>query len=460
MKHFLIFLAALLAALPLSAQTTKQIRKLQSQQSLLKKEIAAQEGELRSNKKNVAAQLNDLSLLSAKITTQEAYVRGIHAEVSALAGRLAELEGQLATLERDLAECKRRYKRAVTYMHREKAVQSKWLFVLSAKDFRRMYRRMRYVQEFSKYQRAQGRVIEAKEKVVTAKRAELLAAKNEKDRLLAEGRTEQKKLEGQKGERQRMVEGLKAKQGEIERNIAQQRRKAEALNRKIDQLIQAEIEAAERRRKAAEAKRKREEAERRAREKREREAAAKREREAAARRKKGAATGSRKQKADNRSRSNDDESEAKPRFTEGSNADRALSSSFAANKGRLPMPVTGAYFISTRFGRYDVKGLKGVSLDSKGINVTARPGAAARAVFKGEVTAVFSYGGLWNVIVRHGAYMSVYCNLASCAVRNGQKVETKQSLGKIATDAAGNCTLHFQLRKETQKLNPESWLGR
>ena len=36
----------------------------------------------------------------------------------------------------------------------------------------------------------------------------------------------------------------------------------------------------------------------------------------------------------------------------------------------------------------------------------------------------------------------------------------QKSLGAIARDASGNCTLHFQLRKETAKLNPEAWLAR
>ena len=81
-------------------------------------------------------------------------------------------------------------------------------------------------------------------------------------------------------------------------------------------------------------------------------------------------------------------------------------------------------------------------------------------MFKGEVTAVFAYGGLYNVIVRHGSYMTVYCNLASTCVHRGQQVQARQSLGAIARDASGNCTLHFQLRKETAKLNPEAWLAR
>ena len=139
-----------------------------------------------------------------------------------------------------------------------------------------------------------------------------------------------------------------------------------------------------------------------------------------------------------------------------SSVDRMVSGGFEANKGRLPMPITGSYKIVSHFGQYNVQGLSGVTLDNKGINIMGSPGCAARSIYDGEVSAVFGYGGLWNVLVRHGAYISVYCNLKSVSVHKGQRVSARQALGAVGTDNI----LQFQLRKETAKLNPEAWLGR
>ena len=139
-----------------------------------------------------------------------------------------------------------------------------------------------------------------------------------------------------------------------------------------------------------------------------------------------------------------------------STVDRMLSGGFEANRGRLPMPITGTYKIVSHFGQYNVQGLSGVTLDNKGINLLGKPGCVARSIYDGEVSAVFGYGGMWNVLVRHGAYISVYCNLKSVSVHKGQKVSTRQALGAVGTDNI----LQFQLRKETAKLNPEAWLAR
>lgn len=447
---FARFLAALLvmlcASLTLTAQTNKKIKKLQSERTTLEKQISDSEKLLKTTKKDVASQLNNLMVISSQITKQQNYVQSVHNEVSTLQGDITSLQKQLKVLEKDLADCKQKYRRAVTQLNRNRLGQSKWKFILSANSFRQMSRRMRYITEYSKYQRAQGEIIRQKEDTIKAKRAELLATKQEKDALLQEGKEQQARLEQQKQDRQKVVNNLNAKQKQLQNTIAQNKRRQKQLDARIDKLIQEEIAAAERRRKEAEARR-RAEAERKRKEEERRRAAAN---------KKSSASN----KKSSTKPSKPAERTATPRFYEEDNADRALNGSFQANKGRLPMPITGSYFISAHYGQYNVEGLRGVQLDNKGINITGQQGAQARSVFAGEVTAIFSLGGMHNVIVRHGSYMSVYCNLASCAVKRGQKVSARQLLGRVATDASGNCTLHFQLRREREKLNPEPWLGR
>lgn len=490
MYRILLCILLLGTALALPAQTNKKIRSLQREQTSLKKKIANQEHMLKSTKKDVNSQLANLQVINVQIEGQQKYVNGIHAELTEVATTISGLERQLKLLEADLAVCKRRYQRSVSYIFHNRMQVSKWQFILSAKNFKQMYRRLRYLSSFSRYQRAQAEIIRQKEAQVQAKRNELLGVKTEKNRLLREGQAEQRKLQGQQQERQQVVNELNKRQAELQASIAQQRKKAAALDARIDQLIQQEIAAAERRRKAEAERRRKAELARQAKLKAQREQAAreraeaKRKATAAANAKKAAAkngvktnNAGTKTTASGNTRSNTKRNATKtgtkprhtytepvetsttPAFAE-NNADRAINNSFAGSRGRLPMPITGSYAITRHYGSYSVAGLKGVQLDSKGINITGHPGAQARAVFKGEVTAIFTVGGLYNIIVRHGSYMSVYCNLSSTSVRRGQNVQAGQTLGTVATDASGNSTLHFQLRKETARLNPEAWLGR
>lgn len=433
------------ASQPAAVPSTPQIRKLQGESAALREQISESETLLRSNKKSVEAGLSNLQLLNSQIGQQRSYVEGIESETRALSVEIDTLEHRLAVLEADLQRSKRQYSRALMYMFRNRVGQSKWMFIFSARSYRELYRRTRYVTEYGRYRRMQGEEIRKKEEIVHERRAVLQSARHEKQRLLSEGRDQQRKLENQKEERSRMVADLQKQQKKLQSVLSAQRKQQQTLNARIDALIQKEIEAAERRRREEEA-RQRAEAERR-----------RREQEAAAAR--AARTGSAKSKPATPSSSSSGRT-ATPAFRAADEADRALSSNFASNRGRLPVPITGPYSLTARYGQNSVDGLAGVQLENKGINLTGRPGASARSIFDGEVTSVFTLGGMYNVIIRHGSYISVYCNLSRCSVRSGQKVSTRQTLGSVATDASGNCTLHFQLRKETTKLNPEQWIAR
>lgn len=240
--------AVLLAVSPaLPAQNSRNVRQLKSRQAALRQQISESEKLLKNTKKDVRAQLGNLMLLNSQIETQQQYMDGVRCQIDTLDGRIGDLERQLAVLRRDLAECKRKYQRSVVYLFRNRLTQNKLMFIFSAKDFRQMYRRMRYVMEYARYQRAQGEVIKRKEAAVRNKQAELLAARSEKSGLLAEGRQVQARLEGRKRERQGIVEELNKKQGQLQRSLDQRRKEYAALNARIERLIKEEIAAAERR---------------------------------------------------------------------------------------------------------------------------------------------------------------------------------------------------------------------
>lgn len=428
--------------------TTKDIQRLQSEHAALQKQIKETESMLNTTKKDVKSQLANLAVISGRISTQQQYVKGIQTEVDTLTHNIGILSRELMALEDDLNECKQKYTHGVMYMYRTRLTQNKLSFIFSAKDFHQMYRRLRYAQEYTKYQHAQGIIVQKKEEAVKQKKQELESTNSKKKFLLEEGKKQQVQLEIQQKERQNVVNELNKKQKQLQSTIADQQKKSRQLNARIDQLIQIEIKKAEEKRKAEEARRKAEETKRKAAEE------AKRKREPATPK-----TKSTNNKANSKTKESSAPSSATT-FNAPDNVDRQLSSNFAANQGRLPVPITGGYVISAHFGPYTPEGLNGVTLDNKGTDFTGKPGAQARCVFDGEVTSVFSLAGMTNVIIRHGSYISVYCNLSSASVRVGQKVSTKQTIGNVARDASGNVTLHFQLRKETAKLNPERWIGR
>lgn len=434
--------------MPLRAQTTRAIRQLEQQRNELKEQIAASETLLQSTKKDVKSQLADLALITGQIDERQKYLNTIESDVQTIQQEVDRLQVELSHLETELADKKAKYERSVKYMYRNKSIQEKLMFIFSADNLTQMYRRMRYVREYADFQRLQGIQVQRKQQQVTAKQRTLVASRKAKEELLAQGEAEKQKLQEQEQQRKTLVASLQKKQRSLQSELNKQRKSANKLNAQIDRLIEIEIEKARKR----EEERKAAEARRLAEEKRLAEARA-----AEARRKEAARTetsGSKEEDAVI--------TPATPKMDayKVDSDDRTLVSSFEKNRGALPVPITGPYVIVGHYGQYDVPGLRNVRLDNKGIDIKGQAGANARAIFDGEVSAIFQYNGLTNVLVRHGNYISVYCNLQSVQVQKGSKIHTRDIIGKIHTNAEGNTILHFQLRKETAKLNPEVWIRR
>lgn len=482
-----------------SQPTNASIKGLQKQRADIRRKIQAQEAQLRRNKADVTKRLNDLMVISGDIETHRRSIDSINRDIKGIQGNIDILESQLATLDLQLKQRRQRYVKAMRYMNRHSNIQDQLMFIFSASSLRQMYRRARFLREYAAYQKAQGEQVKQKQVQIAEKQEQLKAVKGEKHNLLYKGQKAKEELQTKQAEQQKMVTKLKKQQKTIQLVLDEQKKKDAALNQKIEEEIAREVERI-RKRAEAEAKRKAEaaeaarkkaaeelarkkaEAQRRAEENARRVAEAKAAEEKAkaeaaaalaARRDKAA-----KERAEQRAREAEAEriaaerkadedkrraeremertKKAAEQNTGMSASDRMLSGGFEQNKGRLPMPITGSYRVVSHYGQYTVEGLPNIHLDNKGINILGTSGCAARAIYDGEVSAVYGYGGKWFVMVRHGQYISVYCNLSSASVARGQKVSTRQRLGTVGSDNI----LQFQLRRGKAKLNPEAWLGR
>ena len=475
----------------------QSVSSLRSEQARIKQNIRKQEQALRANKAQVRKKLRDLERINGDMSRQQQSIDSVNHEIRRIDGDINMLNTQLNELDQQLAERKSSYIKSMRYMAKQRGIQSQLMFVFSAKNLSEMYRRLRFMREYAAFQRTQGKTLQQKQAQIDQKRAQLNAVKGEKSTVLSKGRRAHQALAAKKDEQQKIVSSLQHQQKTIQAVIADQKKKDAALNAQIDRLVSEEVERARQRaaaeaqkkadqaelqkKRAAELARRKAEAEAKAKENEKRIAAAKaaeekakaeareaaraakdkKDRELAEQRAKEAEAAriaaERKAKAD-KERAEKAVAEAKKesaKVSTLSTVDRQLSGTFEANKGKLPSPLVGGKIVS-HYGQHTVEGLPGVVLDNKGINILGSAGASVRAIFDGEVSAVFNVGGSIGVLVRHGAYISVYCNLRSASVSRGQKVSTRQAIGTVGADNI----LQFQLRRERDKLNPEQWLAR
>jgi septal ring factor EnvC (AmiA/AmiB activator) len=387
----------LLLAVAGKAQTVSQLEK---ERKATLDEIETTNTLLKETSRTEKNALNRLSLLARQINSRKQLIKLTNQQIEAIDRRIASLNRELLRLKRELEEKQRAYTRSLQIYQQRRSVYDKLLFILSADNAAQSFRRMRYLKEYAEWQKQQGVVITEKQLNVTLKQKELQQTREKKQVVLKTREEENNKLTAEETHRKEETKQLGRRKAQLQTQLRRKEQQAQALNRRIEQLIAEE---------AAKAK-------------------------ATSKGDKGAAQTASAGK---------------------------LSSDFAANKGKLPAPLDRKYTILRAFGEQQHQEFRHVRTVNSGVDLQTLPGANARAVFTGEVSRIFAVPGFnTSVIIRHGSYLTVYSNLSQVFVKAGDRVTTRQIIGRIYSDpeSGDETILHFQIRKEKEKMDPLLWI--
>lgn len=417
MKLFklLLILFIVFSAVGAMAQSSAELKR--------KKEALQREIDLLQKNANIAASSKKLTLgqinsLNAKIRLMQSKIGVINSEMKNLDNQIHENTNTVHTLKEQLDQLRKEYASMIRFAQRNRNSYDKMMFIFAASDFNQAYKRITYLQQFSNYRRKQSDYITGKEKDLSYKIVILDKNLKQKSSLLQEQENERNKLGKSKNEQAKVLNKFSREERQYKKDIAARRKLQVQLDRNIRNAIAREIEIE---RKKAEAE--------------ERLAAA----NAAADNKPAPAT---------KARSNAGYLNATPEAAK-------LSNAFESNRGSLPWPVA-AGSITERFGNH----MEGqASYTNDGVNIETAEGATVRAVFNGKVTTIRNQFGKYFVLIKHGEYFTVYQNLKSVSVAQGDEVTTKQTIGTVA-DNEGTPQLQFQVRRGMNAQNPEGWIAK
>ena len=456
----LLLVSSLLALTPEAAaqgRKSRTLQRLEQERKQLLRSIEASDKKLQQLRRDTRNEEQTLRTVKEQVEQRRQVVAVLGNEVSGLQARIDTLSGHIGRLHRREGALLLRYRAALMQLQRIDTHIDPVLFVLSSQNPAEARERQRFLSRYSKAVREASVALRTTRTEIEATKAEVGRTHSEKEQLLSLREAEKKKLEAEEQQRAAQVKDLQGKQQVLAQDLSKQKQKAEDLDRKIQAQVEAEILAAQRR--AAELQRRREEARRRRQSQR---------------------TQPTPPPSTGRSGSGkgttppppppppaDDEPEERRAATPGGYAmdanERALASSFAQNKGRLPAPIRGSYSILRTFGVHQHSEHNRVQVNSSGVDFGVNGDSRAYAVFSGVVSRVFVIPGYGTaVILRHGNYLTVYANLSSVAVSTGSRVSTGQGIGSVGAspDGSSGRLLHFQLWHERTKLNPLAWIKR
>ena len=388
----------LLCAAPAQGQNKKQ---LEREKANIEKEITRLNNELSKAKKSTKNSTKQVNLLRQRIDERTRLINNINSQMALLDRQIVKTEDSLRVVRDEIDRMKAEYAKVVRSLYGLSFNLNPAGLLYDNETYNRSYLKMKYFKEYSRFRKHQATVIKRREQQFSDMALDLQRQINEQTTLLAQERKQKDALAREQQQQQRKLNDSKQQEKSLQKQIGKKEQQKRQLQQQIQNLIDAEVA------KSA---------------------------------KGGGATTTGKG----------------GKNTAVSTANDALSADFASNKGRMPWPV---YYksVAREFGIYTHP--SGGQNKNNGIELVCTPGTQVYSVCSGTVSHIMDApNGTKVVLMKHGAYITVYIGLGKVNVTQGTKVAARQVLGTVANGGEATSEFSFQVWRERTPLNPRQWL--
>jgi len=431
MRLILVYIFFLLIVFSHSFFGQNSKASLEKKKKKIEQEIALINDMLKETSVSKKLSISQIIILKKKLEMREELIRTIQQELNKLNDEIILTQQNISSLNAELTKLKNDYARMLQHAQKKQTYKGldDLLFLLSADDFYQAYQRFKYIQDYSRFREKQGREIIQHQKKLQEQLALLQEQLNQKQQLLSQEEAERETLAKEREEEEKELQEIQKREKELRAELEKKKKQAQELQLAIKKLIEEEI------------KRKKEEAEKLAKMKEEK---------------------AKENKAITEKKNEKKETNIaeKPSVPMLSKEAELIGTNFELNKGKLPWPISTG-FICANYGEYEHPAIKGFVMFNNGIELCTQQPVKVQAVFNGEVTGIaLSPMGGKLVIIRHGEYLTVYSNLQEVYVKQGDKVNAKQTIGTVMRNEDGNnYSLNFQIWKGQKTLDPKLWLA-
>ena len=341
--------------------------------------------------------LNRVRILNRRIQLRNQLLRSINQEISLYTEEIGQKKGLITELESDMELVKRQYEMLVQFAFWNKNKNDRLMFILSADNFNMAYKRMKYIQQYTRHRKEQALLIRSMQNELKVEIEELEKIVLQKEALALQKAGENRNLERERRNKDKMVKELSGQEKELKKKIEENIKIASRLEKEIAAIITTEA---------------------------------------------------------SKGRSRNMYDQLTPE-------EKLISDNFQGNKGKLPWPTERGVVTSRfGKHQHAVLKQVTVQNDGIDIS-TVQGAEARALFGGGVSKVVAILGANYTVIIRHGNFLTVYQNLVNVRVKPGDKVTVKQVLGTVFTEDESNSTmLHIEIWKELNKQNPEDWLSR
>ena len=385
----------LLIVLISSSVSSQTKQDLENQKNQIQEDIKKIELKLKTNSKQKKLIVSNAEDINYKIKLQQNLINNINSQLNLILREIDRNENRLSDLKQRELILKDELSKMLLSAYKKKSNLNKLMFVFSSTSFQQAYKRIQYFKQYANFQNKTLSKIKINSNDIKNVIVVLDSQKTNKKLLIDENEEIKRDLSIEYTGLNNLIVEINKNQKRYSAEIKQKQK----LTRQIDKKIQRLIEEA-----LAKAKKK----------------------------------------------------DGRFELTEEA---KLISKNFNANKGKLPSPVIRGSVV-LGFGKQPHPIVKTTTIQSNGVRIRTSSDVEARTIFNGEVYSIIkSKNSTHTILIQHGNFFTVYKNLSDIYVKKGDKLNTKDSLGKIATDPLnGQTILSFSIFNNGVPQNPRLWI--
>ena len=385
----------LLIVLISSSLSSQTKQDLENQKKQIQQDIKKIELKLKTNSKQKKLIVSNAEDINYKIKLQQNLINNINSQLNLILREIDRNENRLSDLKQRELILKDELSKMLLSAYKKKSNLNKLMFVFSSTSFQQAYKRIQYFKQYANFQNKTLSKIKINSNDIKNVIVVLDSQKTNKKLLIDENEEIKRDLSIEYTGLNNLIAEVNKNQKRYSAEIKQKQK----LTREIDKKIQRLIEEA-----LAKAKKK----------------------------------------------------DGRFELTEEA---KLISKNFNANKGKLPSPVIRGSVV-LGFGKQPHPIVKTTTIQSNGVRIRTSSDVEARTIFNGEVYSIIkSKNNTHTILIQHGNFFTVYKNLSDIYVKKGDKLKTKDSIGKIATDPLnGQTILSFSIFNNGIPQNPRFWI--
>ena len=385
----------LLIVLISSSVSSQTNQDLENQKKQIQEDIKKIELKLKTNSKQKKLIVSNAEDINYKIKLQQNLINNINSQLNLILREIDRNENRLSDLKQRELILKDELSKMLLSAYKKKSNLNKLMFVFSSTSFQQAYKRIQYFKQYANFQSKTLSKIKINSNDIKNVIVVLDSQKTNKKLLIDENEEIKRDLSIEYTGLNNLIVEINKNQKRYSAEIKQKQK----LTREIDKKIQRLIEEA-----LAKAKKK----------------------------------------------------DGRFELTEEA---KLISKNFNANKGKLPSPVIRGSVV-LGFGKQPHPIVKTTTIQSKGVRIRTSSDVEARTIYNGVVYSIIkSKNNTHTILIQHGNFFTVYKNLSDIYVKKGDKLKTKDSIGKIATDPLnGQTILSFSIFNNGVPQNPRFWI--